>query len=207
MVCTPAEQDGDDLGYAVSLGEKRGRIHADLTVGADVASCQALKANSDIAGMGMALHGQGFVLTPDEADELRPRGGAVIKPFLGARDLVQQRRERYVIDFSDLSEQEALTSNAAAFQRVLDRVRPERVVNARKSIREQWWRFGWERPVLRRALEGLDRRQRSWYNKTRCFDPFPFPDADTAHRPVSGRWARRSTSTGNGSLLSIRVSR
>jgi hypothetical protein len=36
-------------------------------------------------------------------------------------------------------------------------VKPERDHNNRKSIRELWWRFGWERPLVRKALMGLDR--------------------------------------------------
>ncbi len=125
-----------------------------------------------------------------------------------------------------------------AFQRVADLVKPERDANARQSIREFWWRFGWPRRELRDALLGIStyiattetakhrtfsmidaavapdhmvvsiatdshfvlgilssEAHRTWslavggtledrprYNKSLCFDPFPFPDPAPALR-------------------------
>jgi hypothetical protein len=219
----------------IELAEKTGRIHADLSIGANVASATALRANDGMCGMGVALHGSGFVLTPEVAARLRTQGDSVIKPYLGGKDLLQVSRERYLIDFSGMEHDEARQTNPAAFQHVIDYVKPERDHNNRASIRELWWRFGWERPVLRKALLGLPRyigttetsKHRvfqfidatvlsdhkvvcitladafhlgvlssivhvvwsiatggklgvgndSVYNKSRCFDPFPFPAA------------------------------
>src|SRR5690606_22114564 len=104
-------------------------------------------------------------------------------------------------------------------------------LNRRESIRKYWWRFGWERPLVRKALSGVSRyiattetakhrvfqfvdaevlpdhmliviavddaailgvlssrthviwslasggtlEDRPRYNKSVCFDPFPFP--------------------------------
>ena len=39
-----------------------------------------------------------------------------------------------------------------AFERVLTHVKPERIVNRREAIKRLWWRFGWERPEIRKAL-------------------------------------------------------
>jgi hypothetical protein len=216
----------------VVLDIQHGHIHSDLSVGADVASARSLMANSGITGMGVALHGAGFLLDSSKADAIR-RGGdeRVVRRFISGRDLVQESRERYVIDFSGMTEDHARVANTVAFQHVLDHVWPERRVNRRESIRRLWWRFGWERPELRKALNGLTRwigtpetaKHRSFqfistdylpehkivvlasddatilgilssrihqiwakaaggtledrpvYNKTRCFDPFPFP--------------------------------
>jgi hypothetical protein len=216
-----------------------GQIWANLRMGPNVGSAGPLCSNADIAGMGVALHGAGFILTPEVAHRLRGQGDpTVVKLYLGGRDLVQARRERYLIDFSFLGEDEARTRHPAAFQHVMDRVLPERRLNRRESIRTLWWRFGWERPVLRKALAGLPRYVATtetarhvvfqfipsevlpdhkivavasadalvlgtlssrchvvWalaaggrlgvgndpvYNKTRCFDPFPFPKATLA---------------------------
>lgn len=217
------------------LQEHTGKVSADLTVGANASQAVPLGAARDISGMGSALHGAGFILTAEEAKELAQYGAAVIRPYLGGRDLLQTCRERYVIDFSSLSEEEALEANRHAFQYVMDHVKPERDHNRRDSIRELWWRFGWERPKLRAALKGISRfigttetaKHRvfqfidgsyvadhmivcvalsdayilgclssrlhvAWalaaggrlgvgndprYNKSRCFDTFPFPDA------------------------------
>lgn len=220
----------------IVLETRRGLgIHADLRIGAAVTAAAPLRANAGIAGMGAALHGSGFILEPGAAGALAEHGPAVIRPYIGGRDLLQRRRERYAIDFSGMTEQEARKANPAAFQHVLNYVKPERDHNQRKSIRELWWRFGWERPLLRKALVGLRRyiattetaKHRvfqflpgellpdhmivtiasddafvlgvlssrihvAWalaaggrlgvgndprYNKTRCFDPFPFPES------------------------------
>jgi hypothetical protein len=220
----------------VALSERGGTIHSDLRIGANVASVGALAANGRIAGMGVALHGSGFIVEPTDAIRLRPGGAAVIKPYLGGRDLLNAPRERYLIDFTGLTQEEALRANAAAFQQLIDYVKPERDHNNRKVLREVWWRFGWERPVLRAALSGLPRyiattetskhrvfqfiagdvlcdhgivcvasdeaavlallsstAHERWalraggrlgvgndprYNKSRCFDPYPFPILD-----------------------------
>jgi hypothetical protein len=62
-----------------------------------------------------------------------------------------------VIDFFGMSQSEARESHPAAFQHALDHVKPERMTNRRESIRNLWWRFGWERPKLRVMTKGLSR--------------------------------------------------
>ena len=147
-----------DRGVAeVLLRERRGRIHADLKIGADVAGADSLRANSMIAGMGVALHGSGFILEPELAARLRAFGTTSIRGYVAGRDLLQLHRERYLVDFSGLDEPAARAANPAAFQHVIDYVRPEREHNKRDVLRRMWWRFGWERPVLRAALKGLSR--------------------------------------------------
>lgn len=244
MLCEVVEEEARDdadspanLTFRVAVAPA---IRADLHIGADVGLARGLRANEGLAGFGMALHGQGFVLEPDMAAAFRRSGGRCIRPFVGGRDLSQTPRERYVIDFSGLSKEEARAANARAFQHVADHVRPEREHNRRDSIRELWWRFGWERPELRKALAGTrryiatpetakhrifqfvptkvvpdhkvvvvaledafflgvlsSRAHEVWalrtggrlgvgndpvYNKTRCFDPFPFPDCSDSIR-------------------------
>lgn len=151
------ESQGSDGEVDVQLSVSAGAIKADLRIGANLQSTVPLKANDRISGMGVALHGSGFVLLPEQAAEAKRGGAHVIRGYVGGRDLLQEPRERYVIDFSGLSQQDARLANAVAFQRVIDHVKPERDHNSRKSIRELWWRFGWERPHLRRAIVGLRR--------------------------------------------------
>lgn len=212
-------------------------IHEDLRIGAGIAGTVRLRANHGISGMGVALHGRGFVLAPDVARRLRRGAGdKTIRLYLGGRDLLQAPRQRYLIDFSFMSEEEARQANPAAFQHVTDHVLPGRRLNRRDSIRNLWWRFGWERPLVRRALQGLSRfvattetakhrvfqfvpgevlpdhmivviasedaahfgvlssrvhqlwakeaggtlEDRPRYNKSVCFDPFPFPSPSVA---------------------------
>jgi hypothetical protein len=229
-----AEQTREDGENDVSLIRSGGLIAPNLQIGADLSSALSLLANDKIAGMGVALHGAGFILLPEEAKTLRTSGARVIKAYLGGSDLLRNPRERYLIDFSFMTEDEALKSNPAAYQHVRNHVKPERDQNKRDTLKINWWKFGWERPVLRNALTGLSRyigttetsKHRifqfipsasladhkilciasgdayilsvlssathviwsfatggrlgvgndSVYNKTRCFDPFPFPD-------------------------------
>lgn len=138
-----------------ALHRRTGFINDALRVGAHVSGSHTLQSNSGISGMGVALHGRGFILDPAEASELRNSGENVIRKYIGGRDLVQVPRERYLIDFFGLSSEEARASNPAAWQRIFDRVKPERDLNRRASIRENWWKFGWDRPLLRKALEGV----------------------------------------------------
>ncbi|HEY3933765.1 MAG TPA: hypothetical protein VGL65_04035 [Gemmatimonadales bacterium] len=126
------------------------------------------------------------------------------------------------------------------------RVKPDRDANARPTIRDFWWRYGWPRKELRGALDGLrqgvatvetakyrffvrfdtyiapDHKliaiafenpyllgvlssviHEQWatvaggdvggntpaYNKTLCFDPFPFPDPTPDLRTTIGALA------------------
>ena len=228
------ELEAEDGSADVILNHMRGRIGSGLAIGAELEGMNALTASDGVCGLGVALHGSGFIVEPSEAKALRKHGSAVIKPYLGGSDLVRDRRERYLIDFSFMSEEEARRANPQAFERVLTHVKPERIINRRETIKRLWWRFGWERPEIRKALAGLPRyiattetaRHRIFqflgaeilpdhmviivaspdsfhlgvlsssihvvyslaaggrlgvgndprYNKTRCFDPFPFPD-------------------------------
>ncbi|MFN7633585.1 MAG: type IIL restriction-modification enzyme MmeI [Acetobacteraceae bacterium] len=141
--------------------EQVGRINADLTIGADATAARPLEANRALSYMGVALNGDGFLVTPGEARALGlgkvPGLDKHIRPYLNGRDFAQRSRGLMVIDLFGLSEDEARRRFPAAFQHVLVHVKPKRDVNARESIRRCWWQFGWPRPELRRALVGLPR--------------------------------------------------
>ena len=229
-----SEAPAEDGSAEITLAHLRGRIGSGLSIGAELEGMNALQAGKGVCGLGVALHGSGFLLEAEEALELRKHGATVIKPYLGGADLLRSKRERYIIDFSFLSEEQARDTNPQAFERVVTHVRPERIANRREAIKKLWWRFGWERPEIRKAMIGLHRfiattetsKHRVFqflsgsilpdhmvivvasddafhlgvlssrihvvyslaaggrlgvgndprYNKTRCFDPFPFPD-------------------------------
>jgi hypothetical protein len=246
-VTTESIDPDPDGAVAVTMEEQRGTINADLTIGANVVRAEVLLSNAGLCSNGVALHGRGFVVEPDVAAGLRRSGADVIKPYIGGKDLLGVRRQLYVIDFSFRTQDEARRANPAAFQHVLDHVKPERDHNKRPSIRDNWWRFAWERPVLMRALSGLPRYIATtetakhrvfqfvaaevlpdhkilaialddayslgvlssrvhgvWarraggtvvdaptYNKSLCFDPFPFPDASDAQKGSIGAIGER----------------
>jgi len=151
-VITEANNGGDQVD--VQLLVREGLLHADLKIGANVASAVPLQANAGICSPGVQLYGSGFVLEPEKAAHLLAltpptTTQPIIRPYVNGRDLVQASRGCSVIDFFGLDEEGARLAHPAAYQHVLDYVKPERALNRRESIRRLWWRFGWERPKLR----------------------------------------------------------
>ena len=234
--------EGETVGDVpqITYAERRGVIHADLTIGANSTQAEVLLANESLCSNGVSLHGKGFVLESNAAVPLRDHGASVIREYLRGKDLLAVRRETYLIDFSFLEETEARRLNPAAFQHLLVHVKPERDQNPRESYRKRWWQFAEQRRGLMNALIGLDRYIATtetskhrvfqfipvrvlpdhmilaiaiddaaslgvlssrfhavWslasggrlgvgndprYNKSRCFDPFPFPACTPAQQ-------------------------
>jgi hypothetical protein len=245
-----SEKTGEFGEVAVTLLETTGLIHADLSVGANVASAMALQANANVSSPGVKLHGAGFIVTPEEAALLLPPplgegwgGGqpkpAIIRDYRNGRDLTDKPRGVQVIDLFGLTSEQVREQFPAVYQRLLERVKPERDQNNRATYRDNWWLFGEPRRELRPALAGLPRfiatvetakhrtfqfldasilpdnmliaigcddafhlgvlssrvheawalaqggtlEDRPRYNKSRCFETFPFPDPDTGLTP------------------------
>ena len=238
-LCTvSAERAGKGEGLDVELTERSGRIHADLTIGANIAAAQALQANGGISTNGFMLAGSGFIVTPEEAASLET--DAPIKPYRNGRDLTDRPRGVSVIDLYGYAADEVRRRWPATYQWLLERVKPERDHNNRPRLRDQWWLFGEVRKTLRLALTDLPRYIATgetakhrifqfldaaiapdhmliaialddayflgvlssrvhvvWalatggrlgvgndprYNKSRCFETFPFPDATPAQQ-------------------------
>jgi len=159
LVVKETPTDGPEL--YVTLREANGRINSDLTVGADVAGAVALMANDGISGFGMALHGSGFIVSPEESVKLglgRVTGlEGHIRPYRNGKDVTSTPRGDLVIDLYGLEEAEIQARFPEVYQWVLERVKPERDHNNRNSLRKLWWIFGWPRPQLRAAKAGLAR--------------------------------------------------
>ncbi len=152
--------DEDDA-HVVVLAEMRGRINADLTIGADLTAAEPLCANADVSTPGVKLHGSGFIVTPGEAEALGlgsvPGVEMVIKPYRNGRDLLQASRGALVIDLFGHTEAEARERFPAIYQHVLTTVKPERDQNKRATYRDNWWLFGESRQEMRRQLASLSR--------------------------------------------------
>ena len=161
LVEVAAEVALDNGDIEVSLAEKRGLLHASLRIGANLDSVQAMRANAGLSSRGVQLIGPGFIVTRSEAAALGL--GAVagleqhIREYRNGRDLMAQSRDVLVIDLFGLDEQEVRARFPAAFQWVLDRVKPDRDLNNRESYRKGWWYFGEPRRSIRPALQGLRR--------------------------------------------------
>jgi hypothetical protein len=231
------ETPGQDGDVVVTLDERRGVIHADLSIGANVTAAKALQAMSGISSPGVKLHGAGFIVTQAEAVTLGQP--TIIRDYRNGRDLTDKPRGVRVIDAFGLNADELRTQHPAVYQWLLDRVKPERDQNNRATYRDNWWLFGEPRRDLRPALAGLPRyiatvetakhrvfqfldasilpdnmliaialddpyvlgvlssklheawalatggtlEDRPRYNKSRCFETFPFPAVDTGLTP------------------------
>lgn len=155
------ERDEGELGAALNFTERIGRILENLSIGPDVSGAVALLANEELSNRGFCLFGAGFVLSPHHAETLgygeSPEIANVIHPYRNGRDITQVPRCVLVIDLCELSLEEARSRYPAVYQWVLDRVKPERDQNNRKSRRENWWIYGEPNPKLRRQLSGLNR--------------------------------------------------
>lgn len=160
--------------------ERLGQISSDLRIGADVSSTMALKANEGLCSPGVKLHGDGFIVTPEQAAALtqvqipppQPSyirtgigdGDAVIFEYRNGRDLASRSRGVQIIDLYGLSEAEVQDRYPAVYQHLTNAVRPQRDGQAAKSktndakqYAAQWWLFGKTRPELRKALRGVNR--------------------------------------------------
>ena len=150
-----SEEPGEHGEVAVALAERTGVIHADLSAGANVASAHPLNANLNLSNRGVQLFGAGFVVEPGQAAALG--NFPLIRHYRNGRDLTDKPRGVMVIDAFGLTAEELREQQPAAYQWLLEKVKPERDQNNRESRRKNWWLFGETNPKLRKQLAGLPR--------------------------------------------------
>lgn len=121
----------------VTLAERRGVLHADLRVGANVASCIELAANAGLSCRGLQLIGAGFIVEPERAAELglgrEPGLEQYLRPYRNGKDLTQKPRGVMVIDLFGLTAEETRSRFPAVYQHLLETVKPERDHNSRAT--------------------------------------------------------------------------
>ena len=156
-----SEESGENDAVKLTFEQRVGKIQADLTIGANLASASQLESNSKIAGMGVKLHGAGFIVSKEQAQSLglgRREGlEKHIRPFRNGRDLLQLPRDVMVIDLFGLTEPEVRARFPEVYQWLYERVKPERDQNERESRRKNWWLFGEPISTFRPAFDGLTR--------------------------------------------------
>lgn len=153
----------------VAFSEAVGAISSDLRTGADVSSAVPLKANEKLGSRGVQLMGDGFIVTPEQAEQLGARGSPsrirsgqgmvadVIFDYRNGRDLASRPRGVKVIDLYGLNEAQLRDGYPAVYQHVATTVKPHRDQNNRASYRDNWWLFGEARSEIRKALAGVTR--------------------------------------------------
>jgi hypothetical protein len=155
-----AKGEAEAEGRPVTFQIEKGRIFADLRIGADVSGCNILQSNYDLGFMGVIPVGMGFVIEHAEAKAWGfdlSNLPSVIRPYMNGSNLIHGKADRLIIDFFGLEETEARTKFPALYQRVFDTVKPLRMEVARQGHRERWWIYGEARHGMRKALSGLTR--------------------------------------------------
>lgn len=152
----------------IELSAKTGRINADLTVGADVTAAVALTANEGVSSPGVKLHGDGFIVTPAEAEALglgkRVGLDKHIRHYRNGRDLTGIPRGVMVIDLFGLEADDVRKRFPEVYQHLTETVKAARQTQFERSptrdareYLDRWWTFGKPREELRPALAGLPR--------------------------------------------------
>ncbi|RTR21872.1 class I SAM-dependent DNA methyltransferase [Deinococcus radiophilus] len=157
------EGDERDPKRRVTVRTEVNTLHADLRSGPDLRSATALRSNAGRSFIGVIPGSKHFLLTKQDAQNIRnlpnPDGrdnSAVIRPFKVGKDVNGHDAERFIIDFSGLSAEEA-----AAYDQPMSIVRtlvkPQKDKMNRDINRRNWWRFNEERPGMRQAIKALSR--------------------------------------------------
>jgi hypothetical protein len=123
-----------------------------------VTSAVRLQSNLNLSFQSCELSGKGFIVSQEEAEtwiKADDRNRNILKTMLDGKGLTNPNEKLdWVIDFNDLSIEEA-SEYKLPFQRVREKVKPERDLNKRKARQLNWWQFGEKRPAMRKALQGL----------------------------------------------------
>ncbi|MCP2730499.1 class I SAM-dependent DNA methyltransferase [Limnofasciculus baicalensis] len=146
------DRDSEDV--KVVITQKIGFLQSDLSVGANVVGVQPLQANSKLAGIGVMLGNDGFIVESnlDLTDE-----AFVIKRLTNGSDILKKSRNIKVIDFYGMTINEAQIKAPKAFHQVLLNVKPERDLNNRGSRRDNWWLFAETMPKTRDSISEIQR--------------------------------------------------
>jgi hypothetical protein len=151
----------DGIEVQVVFQECTGKIHADLSIGAELTSVLALKSNERICSRGVQLIGAGFIVIEEEAFNLGLNRIEELKNYIrdyrNGKDLTDKPRNVKVIDLYGLKIEDVRKKFPEVYQWVYQRVKPERDSNNRASYKNNWWIHGEPRGNLRPALIGLKR--------------------------------------------------
>lgn len=160
MVCFDSGQENEKQ----LNGKSVATINADLTAqSADVTKAQALPENDGIVFLGMMKGGPfdiddqaGQALLALKGNPNNKPNSEVVRLRINGIDITGRPRGGFVIDFGEMSEEEA-SLYEAPFEFVRRVVKPIRDASRDPRMNRLWWLHGRSRPALRSALSGKDR--------------------------------------------------
>jgi type II restriction/modification system DNA methylase subunit YeeA len=138
-------------------------ISAALTAGTDLTKAHRLHENEGLAYIGDMKKGSFDVTEGVAASMLKAIGNPngmpnsmVVKPFLNARDITMRSRQRWIIDFGEMKEEEAAQYEVPfEYLRIHEKQHRDGVRNPLERIR--WWQHGRVAGEMRAAVAGLSR--------------------------------------------------
>lgn len=137
-------------------------INSNLSAGIDTTTACVLNDNRGIAFQGPVKVGPfeiPNVLAQKMIASPNPDGRSnrdVLRPWVNAMDITRRPRNMWIIDFAEMTEEEAALYEAP-FEYVRQYVLPIRSMNRRERRRVFWWRHGETVPGLRLATQRLTR--------------------------------------------------
>jgi hypothetical protein len=152
----------NDVGEVIFLdGASVAAINADLTAAVDLSKALRLHENQGISFQGASAKSPLDIDAPVARSFLeapvnnngRPNSD-VVRPVVGALELVRGRGTNWTIDFGLMSLQEA-EQYTLPFEYARQNVYPIRSKNRRAAYATKWWQYAEPRPGMRRALSKL----------------------------------------------------
>ncbi len=145
-------------------GEQVDNINSDLTsLPTDFTKAKVLRDNIGIALQG-PTKGGAFDIPGELArkwlnEPLNPNGrpnSDVLKPWFNGDAVTERWRDKWIIDFAEMPEEEA-AFYASPFKHVVDHVKPVRMQVERERRRRLWWQYNEPAPGMRAAIAPLKR--------------------------------------------------
>lgn len=145
-------------------GKPTQRINADLTSGAlNLTIAHRLAENENIAVRGIERGGR-FDLAGDQARDWlqapsNPNGRTnedVLRPFALARELVRRPADKWIIDFSGMTEAQAALYELP-YEYAVRQIKMPRSTNRESRTSKQWWLFRRSGQLVKDAIDSLDR--------------------------------------------------
>ena len=138
-------------------------INADLTRGPDLTQAKRLDETAGISFAGEKKHGP-FEITREVAECMLSQPNVhgkpnsdVVKPWIIGRDINQNSRDMWIIDFGTNTPESDAAMYEVPFEHVRSVVKPQRDRHRDARLKRNWWLHGRPRIEMRRALEGLPR--------------------------------------------------
>jgi hypothetical protein len=135
-------------------------INSSLKSTVDVTKANRIKVNTVCCIRGVEPNGNAFIVTDEQVrawiiDDSRNQ--EILKPFSMGANLAKNPHgtpERWIIDFVNISIEEA-SSYILPFKHIETYVKPERLKNRERILREKWWIFKRTNEAMRTAIAGL----------------------------------------------------